>query len=588
MLNSLKFARLFKIQTLAGAITYQKSRYLSKLLCNPNVNTFTERSHNCGQLSRDDIGKRVNLYGWVKYSRFDNKIIALRDSYGTVQCIMDKSQLTKSFRKTAIHNESVVRVEGIVKARPADRRKESQALGDIEVLVDDMEIITAARGDIPILARGPDCGHSLEVRLKYRYLDIRGENLQEALRFRSKVCQIFRNSLQDLGFVECETPTLFRRTPGGANEFIVPTQMAGLFYGLTQSPQQLKQLLMIGGLDRYFQICRCYRDESSRSDRQPEFTQLDIELSFTSQEHIMNMIEQLISDLFRKLSQVTDLSLELGSIKRMSYQEAFKKYGTDKPDTRFGWLLEEVGNNDICFTIPQLVSHELVADSLAELRDSGNMNTSGYEVTASSSNGSTVILVRSRTLEARKIMGHLRLKLAEQLQQEGGQIYQRGFKFLWVTDFPLFVKKDDGSEALSSNHHPFTAPTEGTAQYLTSDPLKVIGQHYDLVLNGQEIAGGSIRIHRPELQRFVFNDILKLDEKTFDYFTEALSSGCPPHGGIALGLDRFIAILLNKDSIRDVIAFPKSTSGRDSMSNCPHKIDASTQNMYHIKVPVEQ
>lgn len=583
MLNSPRLAKLITSLHLIDLAKQQRC-CSSNFTKTSKVNKFTERTHTCGDLTRNDIGKRVELYGWVSYTRFDNKIIALRDSYGTVQCIVSKDKLTKSFRKAALHNESVVKVSGHVQARPDSQKNDSQAQGEIEVLADNVDLISDARKDLPILTRQTEPEQTHTNRLKYRYLDIRSQRLQEALRFRSEVCQIFRSTLLDLGFVECETPTLFRRTPGGANEFVVPTQLPGLFYGLTQSPQQLKQLLMIGGLDRYFQICRCYRDEATRPDRQPEFTQLDIELSFTSQDHIIDMITHLIHELFDKLRSEWDAFSDQPSrfaIDRISYQEAFGRYGTDKPDTRFGWLLKDTGVSAISMTIPHPIGTEVVSQCLDELKVERQEDTLNCDVMTTTSNVATKIVAQSQTEEARKIMGQLRLKLAAQLQRQGQQIYDSKFKFLWVTDFPLFAKKE-GSDELESNHHPFTAPTEETAQYLATEPLQVIGQHYDLVLNGQEIGGGSIRIHRPEIQRLVFEDILKLSGGTFEYFTEALSSGCPPHGGIALGLDRFIAILLGKQSIRDVIAFPKSNSGRDLMSHCPHELDTETRTLYHL------
>lgn len=554
-----------------------------------SVNRFTERSHHCGELSQEDIGKRVNLFGWVKYTRFDNKIIALRDSYGTVQCVADSNQLLKSLRKLTIHNESVLRVSGFVKARPEKQVDTKLPTGSIEVRADAVTVLNDACKDVPILTRDADQEHTLVNKLKYRYLDIRGNTMQEALRFRSEVYHILRQILHDLNFVECETPTLFRRTPGGANEFIVPTQTSHMFYGLTQSPQQMKQLLMIGGLDRYFQICRCYRDESGRTDRQPEFTQLDIELSFTNQDLIISLIDELIYRLIQSLNAIGCLDMNLNAlfneknhIDRIDYEEAFRKYGCDKPDLRYSWLIEDSEQSEeIYIDVPYHVDDKVVLNGLEVIQNSKNLDVSRYQIDINHSSNITRLKIESRSRLARQILGQLRLSIASQLEQKGEKVYESDFKFVWVTNFPLF-DEDIESGLYCSNHHPFTAPTQDTLKFLKTDPSRVLGQHYDLVLNGQEVAGGSIRVHDADLQQFIFNDILKLDHRTFDYFIKALASGCPPHGGIALGLDRLIALLLNRKSIKDVIAFPKSNVGRDLMSDSPHEIDSVTKRMYNI------
>lgn len=553
-----------------------------------NVNKFTERSHTCGELSKDDIGKRVNLFGWVQHTRFNNKIVALRDSYGTIQCIADVNKMLKTYRKTVIHNESVIKVSGFVRARPEDQINNDMATGSIEVLFDSLEVVNMASKDLPILIRDNDPDTTLVNKLKFRYLDLRSKKMQDALRFRSKVCTILRRKLIDLNFVECETPTLFRRTPGGANEFIVPTQTSDLFYGLTQSPQQLKQLLMIGATDRYFQICRCYRDEAGRTDRQPEFTQLDIELSFTNQHLIMSLIDQLMYELLNELSG--DLNLDLGGIfdanqqiDKIDYGKSIEKYGCDKPDTRFGWLINDSADRrELSIEIPFAIDSEMIARILKAIQLEKNLDTSQFAPAIQSTvEGGTKICIGSSCKFAREILGQLRIQIASELEFNGKQVYESKFKFIWVTGFPLF-ECDEENQTIESNHHPFTAPTDETAQFLETNPKQVVGQHYDLVLNGQEIAGGSIRVHNPELQYYIFKDILKLDVNTFEYFIEALKAGCPPHGGIAIGLDRLIAIFLQRNSIRDVIAFPKSNVGRDLMSGCPHTIGSDVKKMYHI------
>lgn len=583
-------ARLLNQSSLSRFHSHRSSAISSRETRN-NVNSFTERSHNCGELTQNDIGKRVDLFGWVKYTRFDNKIVALRDSYGTIQCVANLDKLLKSYRKTVIHNESVVRVSGFVQARPDNQINDQMPTGAIEVLIDDLKVLNGASKDLPILTRETDQEHSNVNKMKYRYLDIRSNKMQDALRFRSKVCSVLRQKLLDLDFVECETPTLFRRTPGGANEFIVPTQTSDMFYGLTQSPQQLKQLLMIGGLDRYFQICRCYRDESGRTDRQPEFTQLDIELSFTNQTLIIRMVNQLVHHLLTSLKETTNLDINLSEIfdehkqiNQMDYQEAFMKYGCDKPDTRFGWLIDDLRDRgELSIDVPFIVDREVITRSLEEIISSKKINGFDHvvDLEQDTNNASTRIFINSQSELARQVLGQLRLLVASELNRDGHQVYDSKFKFIWVTGFPLFEYNEE-THSLQSNHHPFTAPTDESVHLLNIDPKQVIGNHYDLVLNGQEIAGGSIRIHDADLQRLIFRDILKLDDNTFEYFIEALKAGCPPHGGIAMGLDRLIAILLDRESIRDVIAFPKSNVGRDLMSGCPHTIDLDVKKMYHI------
>lgn len=555
--------------------------------CNSTINTYTERTHTCGQLSKDDIGKQVILYGWVQYSRFNNKIIALRDSYGVTQCIVGPKQLTKSFRKVSLHNESVIKVIGQVRDRPVGEKNDRLSTGDVEVLVDQLLVLGAAKGDLPILTRDDTNSSSISSinRLKYRYLDLRSGTMQKALRFKSKAMHILRNKLVGLKFVECETPTLNNRTPGGANEFIVPTQEAGKFYSLAQSPQQLKQLLMIGGLDRYFQICRCYRDESGRSDRQPEFTQVDIELSFTNQGLVMNLIEEVVYDLLTKISANTDITESYISsfskdktLRRLSFSDAFSRYGTDKPDTRYDWLIEPHEHVGLRIDIP----YHIDQDKLRETQSSLDIlpESSPISVSFMNSPGHTRLITSDRSDEARKFLGAMRTSLAAELAKEGNNIYRSKFEFLWIIDFPLFTKKEQGK--LEPNHHPFTAPSQDSLHLLQNNPSAVIGQHYDLVLNGQEVAGGSIRINDAELQNYIFREVLQVNDDSFKYFVEALRCGCPPHGGIAIGLDRLVAILMQKITIKDVIAFPKTNSGRDLMTESPHEISADVKNLYHI------
>lgn len=557
---------------------------------NSSVNKYTRRTHTCGQITEKNVGERVSLFGWVQYSRFNNKIIAVRDSYGVIQCILDKHLITSSIKKTIIPNESVVQVDGVVQSRPDDQRTDKIHTGDVEILVDHLNIVNASKKDLPILTRNRSDSSQITMfnRLKYRYLDLRSQDMQHALRFRSYVCRVLRDKLYDLKFVECETPTLFNRTPGGANEFLVPTQQANKFYSLVQSPQQLKQLLMMGGLDRYFQICRCYRDEAGRSDRQPEFTQVDIELSFTSQDLVMKLVDELIFNLMSKVSSNPEMLQNMTSsfdenqaIKRIPYKKALQDYGTDKPDTRFEWFIAKDSNKGLKLEIPHSLNRDIVDQIVERAMDSAQMETKATDLRAEVTDSVTLFKTTERSIEASKLLGKVRVMAAEDLDRLGIQTYKEEFSFVWVTDFPLFTF--DEHCKLKPSHHPFTAPSESSISMLKENPIEVVGQHYDLVLNGQEVAGGSIRIHDADLQEEIFNNILHADENTFSYFVEALKSGCPPHGGIAIGLDRLVTILLNRESIKEVIAFPKTSTGRDLMTDCPQEISADVKLMYHIK-----
>ncbi|XP_013404002.1 aspartate--tRNA ligase, mitochondrial [Lingula anatina] len=431
-----------------------------------------------------------------------------------------------------------------------------------------------------------------------------------------------------LGFVDVETPTLFRRTPGGAREFVVPTKIPGKFYCLPQSPQQFKQLLMVGGIDRYMQIAKCYRDEGAKTDRQPEFTQVDIEMSFVTQEDIMDVIEGLLVNSWPKESGVLKTPFP-----RMTYEDAMRQYGIDKPDTRFEMKIQEVtdifqgqsvpvfakalatpgcsihalniktgqkhlSNKDIeklqAFAKESEAELNLIPIKMKEdLSLQGSMakflstDTRSRLIThLGMEPGDLVFLSAGETYATCALLGRVRLESTNSFDEEERRKLQdpSALNFLWVYDFPLFLPKEDGTEGLESAHHPFTAPQPGQEELLYTHPEKVQGQHYDLVLNGTEIGGGSIRIHNSQMQRYVLEEILKEDSSQLNHLLQALDSGCPPHGGIALGLDRLVAIACQANSIRDVIAFPKTSVGRDIMSDAPARISAEEQNYYHIKV----
>lgn len=575
MLNNLIF-RLVQNTTIQLS---KSTRCFSASSSRKSINNYTERTHNCGQLRLEDVGSQVKLCGWVQQASFRNKIVHLRDSHGTTQCIIEQ----KFIQKVKLHNESVVKVSGTVVARPKGQENEKLSTGYIEIKADDIEILNQADKDLPILNRADLPEPTWETKLKYRYLNLRSPEMQRSLRFRSHVENILRTKLLKLKFIECETPTLYSRTPGGASEFIVPTKEPNQFYSLVQSPQILKQLLMISGFEGYFQRCRCYRDEGVKSDRQPEFTQIDIELAFTNQESVMRLVDDLIHDLGMNVSTYEATESLLSSfnssqrINRISFEDALSKYGTDKPDTRFEWLIETIDKRvQIC--VPYAVDEPFLQGIISTEKISSNIEHNvHFEVNTLEQ--FTNIWIESESNVAKKLLGRIRVSLAKEFSSQGKHVYKEKFSFLWVVDFPLFTLNDRGN--IEPNHHPFTAPTKESIHQLKDEPLKVIGQHYDLVLNGQEVAGGSIRIHEAELQKEIF-DILKIDEADFEYFTKALRSGCPPHGGIAFGFDRLVAILLGKESIRDVIAFPKSVSGRDPLSKCPHALKPEVKRLYHI------
>ncbi|XP_077309376.1 aspartate--tRNA ligase, mitochondrial isoform X1 [Lithobates pipiens] len=592
----------------------------------PDLSSFISRSHTCGELNTDHVGQEVTLCGWLQYQRGDMFLI-LRDFHGLTQVILPSGEFGSEVRKQVKETplESVLLVKGIVIARPSGQENPNMPTGAIEIQATQVQILNPCK---PLPFEIKDFVKKSEaLRMQYRYLDIRSAQLQYNLRIRSKMVMKMREYLcNQHGFVDVETPTLFKRTPGGAKEFVVPTQERGKFYSLPQSPQQFKQLLMVGGLDRYFQIARCYRDEGSRPDRQPEFTQVDIEMSFVDQLGIQRLVEGLL-----RYSWPEEKGPLPDSFPIMTYAEAMSSYGVDKPDTRFemkiiditaqmrtaqlGFVQEALGKPHGCvkaIRIPEGAKHfkGKFLDSMVEMIK----EQFGQEVMtiAVRSDGSWKTLLVKYLSEEHKqdlarvtgavaedlllvaagqhdtvctALGKLRLDVASRLEECGVFLRDpKSFHFLWVVDFPLFLPKEDHVEDLESAHHPFTAPHSDDMDLLYTEPAKVRGQHYDLVLNGNEIGGGSIRIHSAELQRWVLQDVLKEDVGLLSHLLEALESGAPPHGGIALGLDRLIAIIVGAPSIRDVIAFPKSFRGHDLMSNAPDYVSPEKLKPYHIQV----
>ncbi|KAM9129293.1 aspartate--tRNA ligase, mitochondrial isoform 1-T3 [Pangshura tecta] len=591
-----------------------------------DFNSFVARTNTCGELRSAHVGQEVTLCGWIQYQR-QGLFLVLRDFQGLTQIIIPQDEAHSHVKKVLYDApvESVVRVTGTVTSRPPGQKNPRMPTGDIEVKVKTAEVLNSCK-KLPFEIKD-FIKKSEALRMQYRYLDLRSFQMQHNLRLRSQMVMKMREYLCNLhGFVDVETPTLFKRTPGGAKEFVVPSREPGKFYCLPQSPQQFKQLLMIGGLDRYFQVARCYRDEGSKPDRQPEFTQIDIEMSFVDQAGIQRLIEGLL-----QYSWPIERAPITTPFPSMSYAEALAEYGTDKPDTRFGMKIIDVSDmfrsveigfvqnavnkpqgtvKAIC--IPQGARH-LQNKDFQSLKESAKSQFSqevlhlilkpdeslksplskflseeqqSELIQALKVQADDVVLLAAGEHEkVCLVLGNMRLESANLLESRGLVLRDpTAFHFLWVVDFPLFLHKEENPAELESAHHPFTAPHPSDTSLLYSEPAKVRSQHYDLVLNGSEIGGGSIRIHNAEQQRFVLETVLKEDPELLSHLLEALKCGAPPHGGIALGLDRLICLVAGAPSIRDVIAFPKSFKGRDLMSNAPDYITPEELEPYHIQV----
>lgn len=576
-------------------LTARKHETKNKIIENLNIsdiNTFSYRTHTCGELRSDQVGQKVTLCGWVESVRL-SKFLLIRDSYGLTQCLINNSDISFS----DIPLETIVMINGTVAIRPKDMYNSEMATGEIEVIVDKIEILNNVE-KLPFNLRNYQKPKE-QLRLQYRYIDLRFPEMQNNLRQRSILLHNMRKFLiEKHNFVEVETPTLFCRTPGGAREFIVPTHHPGLFYSLVQSPQQFKQMLMVGGIDRYFQVARCYRDEATRPDRQPEFTQLDIELSFTNLDGIVDMIEQLLQESFpRDLPQLP--------FKRMTYRDALENYGTDKPNLTYEVKLKNVTSlfaaqhnepNFSAFILPY--SRKLgklsskYKEKINDLRKKYNVKVILNEniskvigddihsqIKCINGDENDSILAMGDRLNVCLCLGDIRELLAPLLKSKNILKCRNSVEPLWVVDFPLFVKGENGLETC---HHPFTAPHPEDLHLLDSDPLRVRSLAYDIVLNGNEVGGGSVRIHNAELQEKILQ-MLNIETSNLHHFINALKSGCPPHAGIALGIDRLIAIACNAESIRDVIAFPKTHEGKDPLSGAPNEVNDEDKKYYHIK-----
>jgi aspartyl-tRNA synthetase len=592
-----------------------------------------KRTHHCNELRPAHIGQTVTLEGWV-HSRRDLGgliFIDVRDREGRTQTVFDPSDLPKDLfeRAASLRSECVVRISGTVRERPDGTNNPKIPTGEVEVMAKELELLNFAEV-LPFPVDDPEVASKVneELRLKYRYLDLRRPEMARNLRLRSKVATATRMFMDEQGFLEVETPILFKSTPEGAREFLVPNRREpGTFYALPQSPQQFKQILMVGGVERYYQIARCFRDEDQRADRQLEFTQIDIEMSFIEREDIYNLVEGLLKRIWK-----TALNVEVATpFKRLSYGEAINGYGIDKPDTRFGMELVDfteefrgskfkifsatVANQGVvkainakglaCATQGQMdtmteYAKSFGAKGLAYIKVEGGEWKSPIvrffseaEQAALSSKlaieeGDLILFAADQWLTACEILGKIRLYCAEVLKGQGKLVIPVDrFDFLWVVDFPL-LSFDREQNRWYSSHHPFTAPVAEDIPMLKSDPKKVRGQHYDVVVNGVELGGGSIRIHQPEVQKTVFEEVLQIPpEETklrFGYMLEAFRFGAPPHGGIALGFDRLNAILCGTPSIRDVIAFPKTAKGVCLMTESPSPVSARQLRDLHLEV----
>lgn len=581
------------------------------------------RTHTCGELTIDDKGKEVLLNGWVNSRRDLGGLIFidLRDRFGITQIVFDETNKKLHEMAEGLRSEYVIGVKGKVLGRSDETINPEMKTGYIEVKVSDMQIYSKA--ETPPFEIKDDIKTNEEVRLRYRYLDLRRPELQRNMLLRSEVAHTIRSFYHDLKFAEVETPVLMRSTPEGARDYLVPSRVnAGKFFALPQSPQTYKQILMVSGMDRYYQIVKCFRDEDLRADRQPEFTQVDVEMSFVNEDVIYEIHETLMKKIWKK-----HLGLELETpFPRMSYDKAMKTYGSDKPDLRFGVEINDIsdvvsnsgfkifnstvekGGRVLSITVPgqgklgrgaldrlteKAVSQAGAGGMIFMRLDEGEITCSvgkflddeTMKVMAEESgakDGDLVLILAGPAPAVYKQMGSLRLIVGEQFELINHDVT----KFLWVTDFPLveWSKEDLRYYAL---HHPFTAPNPDDMNKLDSEPENVNARAYDLVLNGNELGGGSIRIHDYETQQRVFK-LLGIDEKEadekFGFLLNAFKYGAPPHGGIALGLDRMIMLMAGAKSLRDVIAFPKNQKAQSLMDNCPDVVEESQLKELHISL----